>query len=182
MRFTQCEFKNCCQSKALFCFFPIQILSLYADDVLFLSNACHELFSSTCLWFSRAWLWRCKSIGQRWRSNPLSSYILHMQLYLWCGGAVIRRKQTCCLTCLQESTYADVRFNIYCTCCFGPRQPRLWCVLCACHSESVFPIVCPTEPSWSPLQGPQARQETQSHGGPEEQAPTIWWGLEHGPR
>lgn len=38
-------------------------------------------------------------------------------------------------------------------------SPRLTC-----------PLLCPPEPSRSPLQGPQTREETQSHGGPEEQA------------
>ena len=47
------------------------------------------------------------------------------------------------------------------------------------------PSDCPfshfsAEPSRSPLQGPQARPQTQSHGGPEEQAAAIWGGLVRG--
>lgn len=50
------------------------------------------------------------------------------------------------------------------------------------HSFLLFPANLvfyrfPAEPSRSPLQGPQARPEAQSHGGPEEQAAASWGGL-----
>lgn len=42
--------------------------------------------------------------------------------------------------------------------------------------------MCVLEPSRGPLQGPQARQEAQSHRSPEEQAATGQRGLVRGER